>query len=322
MRSESKIISHQWELFLKTLSARLAEPTANQPTVRCLTRTTLAKIVQEIRRTSLPSTFPNTPEILNHLINIGWAYSVKVDVQSSTATPSKEFYLLDISASHGADVDPLELLQAYRPDGIICYFSALTYHSLTTQLPSHHHIAVLSKAPKDQKSYYPFRNRDSIEGTETSTKKASLGELLFAYQGIPCYLTKRSPARLVGFQTRILGPRTRLRITTFEQTLLDTFHKPLYCGGTPVVFEAWEEGVTRFDEDLLNNYLLKIKSPLLLRRVGAMLDLIDYTPTPTLKITLEKGLELAEQNNTLASISLLPGVEFPSFNSKWQVMTP
>jgi hypothetical protein len=322
MPSESNIISHQWELFLKALSDKLAEPTSILPTVRCLTHTTLAKIVQEIRRTTLPSTFPNTPEILKHLINIGWAFPVKIDVPSATATPSKEFYLLDISAAHGTDVDPLELLQAYRPDGIICYFSALTYHSLTTQLPTHHHIAVLNKAPKVQKSYYQIRNKDNFEEPVISTKKASLGELLFAYQGIPCYLTKRLPARLIGFQTRIIGPRTHLRITTLEQTLLDTFHKPLYCGGTPVVFEAWAEGISRFDEDLLNNYLLKINSPLLLRRLGAMFDLIDYTPSNTLKITLEKGLELDEQNNSLANIPLLPGIAFPSLNAKWQVTTP
>jgi predicted transcriptional regulator of viral defense system len=31
-----------------------------------------------------------------------------------------------------------------------------------------------------------------------------------------------------------------VRITTLEQTLLDTLHRPLSCGGPPIVIEAWE----------------------------------------------------------------------------------
>lgn len=323
MHSDSNIISPQWEIFLKALSDKITEASSNHPTVRCWNRTAFANIVQEIRRReNLPSSFPNTPDILNHLINIGWAYPIKVDVPSATSTPSKEFYVLEIGAANSANVDPLELLEAYRPGGIICYLSALTYYSLTTQMPTHHHIGVLIKQPEVKKSENLSHNKDIIEESENPIRKRSLGELLFTYQGIPCYLTKRLPTMLVGFQTRILGPRTHLRITTLEQTLLDTLHKPLYCGGTPVIFEAWEEGIARFDENVLNDYLLKISSTSLSRRVGAMFDLLDFVPSDLLSKTLQRALELDEQQTSLANISLLPGIEFPSLNSKWQVMTP
>lgn len=302
-----------WEAFLKELSDKIAIPTPNQPTVRCWTRTSLTKIINEIKkRTTLPTTFYNTPEILNHLINSGWAYRVEVDVPSDKTPPSKEFYLLDISPDYGA-VDPLELLQAYKPDGIICYLSALTYHSLTTQSATYHHIALLSKPSK---AYHQRRHKDN---PQASVKKKSLGEMIFSYQDIPCYLIKRSPSVLVGVQTRILGPRTYIKITTFEQTLIDTIHKPLYCGGSPVVFEAWEDGVSRFDEELLNDYLIRINSHLISRRVGAMFDLLGYVPSDELKETLEKT---SESDNQITNISLLPGLEFSYLNSKWGVMTP
>jgi hypothetical protein len=43
---------------------------------------------------------------------------------------------------------------------------------------------------------------------------------------------------------RVVSPRTWLRITTLEQTLLDTLLQPLRCVGEAVVLEAWENGVS------------------------------------------------------------------------------
>lgn len=319
MHSGNRPLPGQWEIFLKALSDEIAEPTPAHPTVRCWTHASLAKLIQKIRRTTLSSTFPNTPDILKHLVSAGWAYRIAVDIPSNTTTPpSKDFYLLDISAAHAPAVDPLELLQAYRPDGILCYFSALTYHSLTTQLAPHHHIAALITPSKS----YPHLLNVPAGEVKPLSKKVSLGETLFTYQGIPCYLTKRSSSRLIGIQTRVLGPRTNLRITTLEQTLIDTFHKPLHCGGSSVIFEAWEDGVTRFDAALLSDYLTKIDSHLLLRRVGAMFDLLEYSPTDELKRILQSGLEFDQQSTQATNISLLPGLEFPSLNPKWRVMTP
>jgi len=324
MPIEKKAISPHWETFLKALAGRIAEPTPYQPTVRCWTRTSLIKLFKEItERTSLPSTFPDSPEIIKHLINIGWAHQIDVDVTQTGATRSKEFYLLDIGAAHGTNVDPLELLQAYKPSGVICYFSALAYHSLTTQFATHHHIAVIYKPSTSPKATYPI---SSIEKTDApspliSNRKLSLGNKLFIYQGIPCYLIRRSSSLIIGVQTRIIGPRTNLRITTLEQTLLDTVHMPRYCGGTSVIFEAWEDGKDRLDEEILNDYLLKFGSSLLLRRVGAMFDLLNYEPRRELKATLERGLEFSDQYSETA-IPLLPGLEFQALNKKWQVGTP
>jgi predicted transcriptional regulator of viral defense system len=323
MQNEKKVIPVQWEFFLHALSDNIAEPTENQLTVRCWTLTSLAKVIQKIKKMpELTSTFPNTPEILKHLRKIGWAYPIDVEVQPTIPSRSKEFYLLDIGAAHGTKVDPLELLQAYKPDGVICYFSALTYYSLTTQIATHHHIAALRKKASALRSDYDMPLTDKSNESITSNRKNSLGKKQFIYQDIPFYLIQRSTSRMIGLQIRMLGPRTNIRITTLEQTLLDTLHKPIYCGGPPVVFEAWEEGITRIDEDLLNDYLQKIDSSLILRRVGAMLEMFDFRPSKEFETTLEKGLESSSRNSATTVIPILPGYEFTSLNSKWKVMTP
>jgi len=322
MPTEKKIVTLRWEAFLKALADNITDPSPDRPTVRCWTRISLIKLFSEIKKqTKLPSTFPDSPEIIEHLINIGWAHPINIDVTQTRASRSKEFYLLDIGAAHGTNVDPLELLQAYSPYGVICYFSALAYHSLTTQLATHHHIADIYKPSTALKSGYLFSSIKKTDGPLISKRKLSLGEHLFNYQGIPCYIIQRSSALIIGIQTRILGPRTNIKITTLEQTLLDTFNKPRYCGGTSVIFEAWDEGMARLDKNILNDYLLRIDSSLLMRRVGAMFDLLNFDPSLELKTTLEKSLEFSDQYS-MTAIPLLPGLEFQALNKKWQVLIP
>jgi len=322
MSTKIKLISENWESFLRILADKISEATSDHPTSRCWTRAALAKVVQDIRREHLPSSFPHTPSILTHLINIGWAYPVAIDFPTGKTSPSKEFYLLDVTAAHGIKVDHLELMQAYKPDGIICYFSALTYHSLTTQFASHHHIASLIEPsakiiiPKES-GYKPEAAASNVPG-----KHSSLGHLIFTYQSKPCYLTKRLSSRLAGHQTRVYNSRTNLNITTLEQTLLDTLHKPIYCGGLPVVLEAWEEGLAVLDEEVLIEHLQIIKYPLLMRRVGAIFDLFGYSPVKELSITIEKGLKSVVSENYNESISLLPGFNFSTINKKWHVHVP
>ena len=67
-------------------------------------------------------------------------------------------------------------------------------------------------------------------------------------------------------------------MTTLEQTLLDTLHKPWSCGGSSVVFEAWERGVPLLDEERTAEYLMKIGRFDLTRRGGYMLDNNNYSP--------------------------------------------
>jgi hypothetical protein len=312
------------EAFLARLSARLAVPTAEWPTVRCWTAQSLKRLTHKIRdelaangvRSDLTD-----KSLLMWLSHLG--------LEREIAADGETFHVLEIGASAEALPDPLELLLARRPAGVICYFTAVAFHSLTTQPVSHHHIAEL----QDSSPGIPqveSEAKDTARGRVDSMKPPPagstprLGTLLFRYGDTPYYVTRRSRRLVPGAQSRGYGPRTQLRITTFEQTLLDTLYKPFHCGGPEVAFEAWHEAWTsgRVDEDRLTEYLEQMRYPATTRRVGVMLGMVGQTPGGKLRRVLDRACEGIDRESPFARISLLPGVEYKNLNEQWLVHTP
>lgn len=352
--------SLRWKVFLKALAAEVAVPTAEHLTARCWSRNDLYALFSRVTaRTDLPLEFSNTEGFLAYLREVGWVSQVALD-QLTKAGPTGGFYLLDPSAvATGTPPDPLELLQAYQSAGVICYFSALAYHSLTTQLPSHHHVAnpCLSAPSQDGEPCQP--KRPHVEGPPRSNpteqaaeeggstigrrKRNPLGTEVFTYQGVPCYLHRRRFALRQGAQVRDVDARTRLRITSREQTLLDTLQTPAACGGAAVVFEAWENGVVDLDEERLAERLRAQDHPLAFRRVGAMLERLGYQAGHALQGLLRERELLSEERclpSTPAApgsveaaaadvappapqaVALLPGYPFATLMPRWGVLAP
>jgi predicted transcriptional regulator of viral defense system len=183
-----------------------------------------------------------------------------------------------------------------QPSGVICYFSAITYYDLSTQFPTHHHIAWFPLKPANPGATVkgPVQNRKAAERNPLGVEK-------FRFQGVPYFLTKRDPALLAGVQRREVSRRTCLRITTLEQTLLDTLLQPVRSGGEAVIFEAWEKALEQLDPDRMAQHLTKIDRPFLDRRVAAMLEMLGarFESTPLeacdlaypLKVTCFKSLK-------------------------------
>ncbi len=123
---------------------------------------------------------------------------------------------------------------------------------------------------------------------------------------------------------RVVSSRTWLRITTLEQTLLDTLLQPLRCGGEAVVLEAWENGVKEMDADRMAEYLSKIQREDLERRIGAMVDLIGVDMAATSLGSRLKALRerLATLIQEVPEIPLLPGFRFSALSGTWKVRTP
>lgn len=321
--ARTKTLPSQWDRFLKELSDKLSKPSQEIPSVRCLTKKTLSSIFTNIKEElKLPSTFPSGEEVLSFLSSMGLASKVDTEKEEKNA-PSKEFYLVGISASHDTMADPLEILQAYRHEGVICYFSALSYYELTTQFPTHHHIATIveptptAQAEQGRTTTSP---PSTPEAKERSTKK--LGTLAFFYGGIPFYSTRRSSNTIAGVKNRKFNPRTEIRITSKEQTLLDTLHYPLHCGGPEVVFEAWDDQLGSLDEMAFLNLLKTINSQQLTRRLGTLFDFLDYKPKTDLFQFLEATRVEVECSNELTEISLLRGFHYSHANPRWKTLTP
>jgi predicted transcriptional regulator of viral defense system len=278
----------------------------------------------EIRDTlGLPTTFPSGPEIIEHLFSMGLASSLPVELseKSRGASPSKGFILLGIQESRELDIDPLELLQSYNQEGTICYFTALAYFNLTTQVPVHHHIATLTK-PIQNTNLEQQESASKNVLPQNTIKKSKIGTHIFTYGGVPFYSVKRVINSIPGIKTRIISPRTNIRITTVEQTLLDTLQYPIHCGGPEVIIEAWKLYINNLNEDLIRDYLKKIQIDPLTRRVGATLDLLDHPPTKNLDSFLKESRERIFFLPYVPNIPLFRGINFRQNNHYWKVLIP
>jgi hypothetical protein len=310
------------EAFLAHLSRNLAVPTSEWPTVRCWVGLALDRIFRQVRDQLAAEGMASDVSyrsLLEWICRLGLASPLPVEGAS--------IYLIEIGASTEAEIDPLELLMTGKPSGVICYFSSLAFHSLTTQLVEHHHVAELrqtSPGPQSERA-----ERESPKKSETATFSGNrsprgFGTLLFRYRGVPFYGTRRSARLVPGVQSRAYGPRTQIRITTLEQTLLDTLYKPFHCGGPEVVFEAWQEGIAsrRVDEERLAEYLRAMNYPATARRLGTLLEFLGSAPGDELKQLLDRCQEAIDRDSPFARISLLPGIAYQNLNERWLVNTP
>ena len=198
---------------------------------------------------------------------------------------------------------------------------------MTRQLVEHHHVAELqppSAGPESERPEEDDAQPPQRPPTAGSRKPRGPGKLLFRFQGIPFYSTRRSSRLVPGVQKRGHGPRAQVRITTLEQTLLDALYKPFPCGGPEVVFEAWQEGVAsrRIDEERLVEYLRVMNFPATARRLGVMLGLVGGAPGTGLRRLLEACQDSIDRQSPYARISLLPGVDYQNLNEPWLVNTP
>ncbi len=150
-----------------------------------------------------------------------------------------------------------------------------------------------------------------------SNNPPPMGTLLFHQDGIPYYVSKRDHQLVPGIQTVTVSPHFMVRVTTLEQTLLDTLHRPWSCGGPTVVFEAWEQGAPRMDESRMGAYLQRVASSDLYRRVGYMLEQQAHAITDA---CLAKGIHDAKASfaaKPAPPIPLLPHVPQQDLNRDW-----
>jgi hypothetical protein len=198
---------------------------------------------------------------------------------------------------------------------VICYFTALGYHELTTQDAPHHHVAVL-KIPSRKTQPETVTPPATDEKTSRNLK---LGTLLFRYQTVPYYVTYRDPALMPGIQAVRLSPSCLARMTTLEQTLLDTLHRPWNCGGPTVVFEAWERGLPLLDDARLAHCLKKIGRTDFTRRTGYMLEQFGHDASDSALRDLLSDAQDKVKAGTVPTIPLFPDVPSTLHSETWGI---
>ncbi len=303
------------------VAARLEHPTHILQSVRCIARPALVEILLTVRdELAIPGHKRVTATtLLEVLRDAGIAHIVPLQDRAKDVRVDRLYAIGFGGAS--TDLDPVELLQAHEPDGVVCYFTALALLGLTTQLPAHHHIARLVKAvvTSGAAAVTPALDPTAEVGpARAPAAQPSLGSRAFSYQGIPYYTTRREAHRVIGVQTRYINEKSRYQVTTLEQTLVDTLHRPHSCGGPAVVFEAWGAAGDQLDGPRLAALVRAIGDERLARRVGYMLS--QFAPAHVESVRV---LVLASRTATGPDvIPLLTGIPQTSIDSTWGVGVP
>jgi len=318
----------RWDFLFRQLKERLSRPTNAHPAAKVWKQSELVSAISAVRKEhmdELKTTFPPAKEVVERMRAIGWLLPIPLE-PLPPEDPPQPLYLLDMEATEEDMPHVLEVLQGYESDGVLCYAAVLAHHELTTQIPTFAHVGILQDygASADAAAALKATAPVTESASEPRSTRDPLGTRLFAYQGTECYLTRRDRALSPGVQTRMEGPRTQLRVTTLEQTLLDALFYPVRCGGEAIVFEAWERGVERWNPSRLAEHLEAIGRNDFSRRVGAMLAVLDV---PSIPSALSPLLEAASKQwqyggDGEESIPLLRHLDYDRLLPEWGVRVP
>jgi predicted transcriptional regulator of viral defense system len=309
------IPSDTWTHIVAELTDRLRAPSENLPNVQWLSESRLIDLLVSVRNTVKAPKALTGAKLLALLTDSKLVRKLPPGDFSEGRKPCAVYFL---KIGGIPSISPVELLQATQPSfqrTVVCYFTALAYHELTTQKTPYHHVAAIKTPAKRLQS----ENGNRFETSGKSVRKPSLGTLLFRYQGVPYYVTCRDPALMPGIQTVRLSPSCLVRMTTLEQTLLDTLHRPWSCGGPSVVFEAWARGLPVLDDGRLALCLRKINRTDFTRRVGYMLDHFDHAATDSDLRTLMTDAKTKVKCGTEPPLSLLADVPSTVRNEAWGI---
>jgi len=308
-----------FEELVSKLSEGFSKPSSVNPVVHCASRTTLIHAVSEIKNTSTSSRLrkSSAKSLLDHLNRAGLIHRIPV----SQNRPEAGYQIFSVGFGVTPDeVSFPEILMALVPDGVICFFSAIHLHGLSTQIPPFHHIAKLRRTDKGIEREGGAFSKPSA-GSSASQSRNRLGELIFDHEGYPYYVTKRQAERVPGQQQMYHGENSLIRITDREQTILDTLARPLSCGGPSVVFEVWNTAIESSDVGRIVQLIQSIGDCNLARRAGYMLESTGLTDAADV---ISTWLEQCEANAPELSEppSLLLGVAYSNLSSRWKLRVP
>ena len=313
----------QFTEILAEFSRTFGSRSSRLSNIRSISKSALISEILDLRK-RLPHPLPRASSgqaTLERLIKSGLVHPLAL-IQPDREQSTDRFFSIGLRESD-AELDPVELLQAMVPEGAICYFTAVNIHELSTQMPTHHHVARIVDTVASP-------NRPRLEAlpqcgpkVARSQRRNRLGRLQFFYGGIPYYVTTRQGRRVPGVQKRFYTDKTVYSVTTYEQTLLDTLERPLSCGGSSVVFEAWNRGARQLDQGRLLHHLKAIGDHKLTRRVGYMLqEHVQHELQTQLMNYLHRVRTRSIKDGTTSLVSLLPGYEYGQTNLDWGLEVP
>lgn len=165
----------------------------------------------------------------------------------------KAGYILELQRnSYTVHKDPLMVASTIIWPSYISYWYALNYHGLTYQLPTE--ISVLT------------------------TRKKSLRTIQFGSMNLVFYSV--NPKIFFGFD-RIVVRNLEIFMANKEKAIIDSIL--LNRISVQEIFEILQNNLSSLDLQRIKNYILHIGNISLMKRIGYMLDLLEYDLYPALE---------------------------------------
>ena len=131
----------------------------------------------------------------------------------------------------------------------ISYWSALSYHHLTEQVPRK--VFVLTTAPS-------LPRKRGI--------KARISDTGYAVADIIYQFVKIKPAFFFGMEEVWIN-ESKIKITDPERTILDCLMSPKYCGGFTEVLYILEQHLSKLNLDKIIDYTIRLDTATI-KRLG------------------------------------------------------
>jgi predicted transcriptional regulator of viral defense system len=181
-------------------------------------------------------------QALHHLARTGWVVRLR-----------KGLYSLSGSMPGTTPLHEFEIAMALVEPAAISYWSALSYHGLTEQVPRR--VFVLTTA----------RSVPRARGAkaERSDEGYPVGETIFQFVQV-------KPERFFGIE-EVWVNESRIKITDPERTLLDGLMAPQHCGDFAEVLHAFEVRGQKLDLERIIQYALKLDTATA-KRLGWILE--------------------------------------------------
>ena len=181
-------------------------------------------------------------QAMHHLVRSGWMVRVK-----------KGLYALSGPVPGTTALHEFEIAMALVQPAAISYWSAMSHHGLTDQVPRR--VFVLTTARS-----VPRRRGAKPEGTETG----------YPVGGTVYQFVQVKPERFFGIE-QVWVNEARIAITDPERTLLDGLMVPQYCGDFSEVLHAFELRAPKLDVERIIGYALKLDAATA-KRLGWILE--------------------------------------------------
>ena len=181
-------------------------------------------------------------QALHHLVRDGWIVRLK-----------KGLYALSGAVPGTSSLHEFEIAMTLVAPAAISYWSAMSHHGLTEQVPRRVFVLTTARAvPR-------LRGKKAMH----SEPGYPVGETVYQFVQV-------KPERFFGID-QVWVNEARIAITDPERTLLDGLMAPQYCGDFAEVLHAFELRAPKLDVERIIGYALKLDAATA-KRLGWILE--------------------------------------------------